>query len=257
MKISLLFFFSVICVFSALTQSHVFYGNAHSERSSTEELTQVFLDKNGDFYPALEISQSDFSPDHSIKEWFSKMTSQGGSAEFNSLTGNTKSYEEFQSSVIERILKSMTFQLDRNEKKVVVLIHGFRKPYTSVNGDVSSQEEYKFTKQRLRKLNPQTNYHFIEVYWDGMYMAPDRSMKFALRLGKLFKKEARANAKSTGVGLRRFLSRLPIQEFDIICHSLGAEVTTNLLFNDEVKSSIATPKQTMINVFFIGPAISK
>ncbi|MFK7758225.1 MAG: hypothetical protein AB8B53_14945, partial [Flavobacteriales bacterium] len=46
-------------------------------------------------------------------------------------------------------------------------------------------------------------------------------------------------------------------EFDIICHSLGAEVTTNLLFNDEVKSSIATPKQTMINVFFIGPAISK
>ncbi len=259
MKFLLTAFVSILSSITVIPQENtsVFFGEVCHVRSQNEHVTKVFLDKNGDYYPDIPISLKHFQKENSLEQWYKLMNSIGWSDPMLENLPRVKSFSEFQDYVLNQAIIKISQNLERDNQKVVVLIHGFRKPYESINGDYSSAEEYRITRERLVNLNPQVKYHFIEIYWDGTYMAPERSLKYAIRLGRLFKKQARKNALSVGLGLRKFLSKLPVDEFDVICHSLGSEVTTNLLFNDGIESTIPTPHQSRINVFFIAPAISK
>ncbi|MFT4722040.1 MAG: hypothetical protein ACI8QW_000418 [Saprospiraceae bacterium] len=239
--------FLVLFVFQCMAQENVSYVACRMLLGEEENVARVFLDKNGDFYPAFAVIEDEFEKTNfSLREYSNVVL------ESKKLTDSiwVKIQEEVVSDLVEEINSRIA-----KEENLYVFIHGFRKPAAPINGDTSAHDDYGFMRERINQATGKENY-FLEIYWDGMYLKPEHSLKFIVSLGKMFKKQAKANAENAGLGLRKVISKIEKNDITVITHSLGAEVVTSLLFNAKEKEEEATPHQR-INICMAAPAISK
>ncbi len=237
----------VLFVFHGMAQENVSYGGCRMLFGEEENVTRVFLDKNGDFYPAFAVIEDEFEKtDFSLREYTNEVL------EITEFTDSI--WVEIQEKAVSDLAEEINSKITQ-EEDLYVLIHGFRKPAAPINGDTSAHDDYSFMRERINQATGQENY-FLEIYWDGMYLKPERSLKFIISLGKMFKKQVKENAENAGLGLRKFISKIERNDITVITHSLGAEVATSLLFNDEEKEEDGTPHQR-INICMAAPAISK
>ncbi len=261
MKRILLIALIIFITTQLFSQEHANYANHSVFFVPEKNTTRLFLDKNGDFYPEETISYLGLdSVECSLIAYFRLHNDEFiRIAERHNLELANFSEINFrilQDSIVSRKLTKLHSVLD-DKSGLFVLIHGFRKHLVPAIGDITAHEEYTFMKAQINKNSSYSTNQFLEIYWDGMYLKPERSLKFAFALGKMFKKQSFGNATETGIGLRKFISEINRKEITLISHSLGAEVMINLLFNARRDCPYPTPSQGKINACMIAAAISK
>lgn len=261
MKKCIIVFVISVVSFISFSQEHVLFGERSQHFSELDNTTRIFLDKNGSVYPEAFIpdsilSQSEYSLEEFYRNNSDKYSEINNQYNLSITEFNAEGFESFQQAVISGVLKGIHEKVTE-ESTIYILIHGFRKPLESINGDTSSQGDYDFIKSQINRHSKSTKNHFIEIYWDGMYLKPERSLKYVFGLGRLFKKEALGNAINVGVGLRKIIPNIKSNAITVFSHSLGAEVAVNLLFNADLKVGLETPSQENVNVYLLAPAISK
>ena len=229
------------------SQENVSYAQTYIRSEKIENVTRVFLDKNGDVYPRSDIDENLFrNANYELK----KLSSLGSVNTYTSY----RTWQKRQNELSEKLASKVNGEVSSGQN-LYIFIHGFRKPVAPINGDTSAHDDYGIMRERINQATGQENY-FLEIYWDGMYLKPDHSLKFIVSLGKMFKKQAITNAQNAGLGLRKVISKIEKNDITVITHSLGTEVAISLLFNDEEEEEDATPHQR-INICMAAPAISK
>jgi hypothetical protein len=260
----LLLFFISINILSQKNQN-VVYGEKENYYKPSENSFGLFLDKNGDFYPkqfildkdliAFKSSLKDFYKNNVSK--FIGITTKYG-LKFDTFTNSN--FISFQEILSESIIKNMN-EFSK-ESHLYVLIHGFRKPFIKQKRGTTSIEDYNSLKTSIYEIDK--NAKFIEVYWDGMYdsVLGKNSSKLKV-MYKLYENEGQQNAAITGYALRKIISKISLKNYNIVTHSLGAQVGISLLTNTYKKRvskhcfDYKTPSQSKINIFLIAPAMSK
>lgn len=262
--LSFVFVFWGVFFCCAQESRNVLYGERSEVFKEDNNNVQLFLDKNGDFYPLADIDNIELRSTATIKGYFKNNTasfveiSLKYDLEFQHFSDSN--YLLLQEAIInERILsinnKSSEF------KDVFILIHGFRKPILPKGNDTSSQQDNISFRNSIPNND---SIFFIEVYWDCMYdCCLSLSAKKNKSIFKLFEEQARMNAVKSGYGLRNVISKISKENITLISHSLGARVAVSTLFNtydDYIESSkqvLETPSQKKVDICLIAPGISK
>lgn len=239
--------FSILFSSIVFSQENVSYAQIYIRSENTKNVTRVFFDKNGDVYPSNDIDENLFRNANYELKTLRISTS-------NNVHISDQIWLDMQDSLSTEITLKLNKEVSK-ENKLYILVHGFRKPAEPINGDTSAHDDYAFIRNSINKATRRENY-FLEVYWDGMYLKPERSLKFVTRLGKMFKKQSIVNAEKAGLGLRNIVSKIEKKDIIVISHSLGAEVLASLLFNENVHGRYTTPDQRL-EICMVAPAISK
>ena len=239
--------FPILLSSIVFSQENVSYAQTYIRSEKIENVTRVFLDKNGHVYPLSDIDENLFrNANYELKK-LSRLVSVNTDTSY-------WTWQKRQNEFSEKLASKLNGEIS-SEQNLYIFIHGFRKPAAPINGDTSAHADYGFMRERINQATGKENY-FLEIYWDGMYLKPEHSLKFIVSLGKMFKKQAKENAENAGLGLRKVISKIEKNDITVITHSLGAEVLTSLLFNAKEKEEEATPHQR-INICMAAPAISK
>jgi len=142
------------------------------------------------------------------------------------------------------------------DQELVFLVHGFRKPIDATEKSTSSEQDFESVKVAMIAARPDLSFHFVDVYWDGTFVAVPDGIGALFKLGKLFTKSAMPNSIKVGVSLRKILASMDRPKIHVIGHSLGAQVINNALFNANVESRVPFPDQEL-HVTYIAPAIGR
>lgn len=269
MKLSKNLSLLILCLFSGLiiySQTNVVYGD-QSYYENNSQVTRVFIDNGGNFYPNLSISDDSLQMYHgNIKimylnnqQYFIDHASKLG---LKLSTFSPDNFKIFQDTIVHRITKKIAFKTDKNSH-LYSFIHGFRKPKTPMGGSHTAKQDYAYERSLINKATiDSTKNHFLEIYWDGTYdCCFGKRIKKNNEIYNLFEFESQINAVHTGYGLRKLISKLQVSEISFFSHSLGAKVLTSLLFNchdneaTQFDNNFATPHQK-INAYLVAPAIS-
>jgi hypothetical protein len=245
--------------------SWVIFGE-HSEKI-TYNINQeyhIHLDRNGDFYPQTKILDKNLKTKgkNQLKVW-----AQEYPADFTKIaayynlekTNYTKqNYRILQDSIINNIAK--TINKYTKDKYQTWLVHGFRKnlyqPIDYVQS--TSLNDNRIIKESINKylnLNSKLQTYFVEVYWDGRFLH-NYGISSATKLAEMFKK-AIPNAQNCGYSLRGLFTKIDSKNINIITHSTGTHLATNLLYNviDNFNYEKPTPKNN-IKLVLVGSASS-
>ena len=218
-----------------------------------EHVVRIFIDKEGYLYPEMLIKDRKLrKASSSLRSYFTKNEN-----ELNELCASHGLGREMdQQAKIAWLLESIAVDKinEINAKvpeytSVITLIHGFRKKAYGRTGFHSSVD-YRILESDMKVK--EKNVLVIEVYWDGTYISPIRGYKY--RGFRLLEEQALPNAEKVGEGLRRVLSFIETPTLTILCHSLGAKVASNILFNQN-NETLPTPPQKHVNICLVAPAI--
>jgi hypothetical protein len=240
-------------VFSIQAQDrHVLFGDHPNEDMA------VYLDANGYPYPDYLIQNDSLRKVGStLRNYYVsypneyRAISREYGVSVNSI--DDKSFELLNAAIFKRISARIN---EKNSERGIVtaMVHGFRKPYQSLNRDMCSPEEYRGLKDALKRAGDRSVV-YVEVYWDGMYdccfsMSPKKNRPMFAMF-----EDAQRNAIPVGQQLRRLLTAIDTDTLNLYSHSLGAKVLTHCLW-DPLDIDIPTPSQRCINICLIAPAIS-
>lgn len=263
--ITFLFLFIGASVFSqSYPYEWVLFGE-NSERV-IYDITQeyhIHIDQNGDFYPKQKIADSDLRSGgkSQLKIWAEKYPAdfEKIAMEYNlkETSYSTQNFKILQDSIKIDIASSINHY--SKNKPQTWLIHGYRKNLyqRESNIDNTSLSDNIRVKNRVNKFleeKSKNQPYYIEVYWDGKYMFFNK--KSAIKLAKMFKK-AIPNAQNAGYSLRDIFIKIDKENINIITHSTGTHVATDLLFNARENFSYTkpTPNQN-INLILVASASS-
>lgn len=257
MSFRLLLFF-LLLTSSAFAQKWNHYAVLFGEESkelppAADNVVRIFIDQEGFLYPDTFIKDRKLRrASSSLRTYFAKHEK-----ELNALCRdyglNQKLHvqakiEWLLNFIAQEKIKEINAKVPEYTS-VTTLIHGFRKKAYGKTGFHSSVD-YRALENDLNVK--QKNMLIIEVYWDGTFISPIRGYKY--RGFRLLEERAIPNAEKVGEGLRRVLSYIETPTLNIVCHSLGAKVTSNLLFNQN-NETLPTPPQQEVNVCMVAPAI--
>lgn len=215
---------------------------------------RVFLDRNGDLYPALVLSDD-------------VMAKAGASLEqvFADRPGlfstRQASFRAYQDSVATTTLEEVN-RLAEEATDVFVLVHGFRKPFRPTSGGRTAEWEYRLLRQWAMNARPSGKKPlFIEVYWDGTYdCCFSLKTKRNREIFELFEQRAQQHATTTGYRLRPLLAGIETERLHLIGHSLGTRVLAAATFDAyEAPAELTgqeTPAQPVVNICLVAPAIA-
>lgn len=238
--------------------------NAHSvlygDRADLPPLpttSRIFLDRNGDLYPDLPLADSLLAgSDASLAKLFIQRPDIFQTAQ--------ASFMAYQDSVLAANLKIIN-EGAKAATDVIVLVHGFRKPFRPEPGGRTSRIEYLHLQQQIRNAAARgdSRPYFVEIYWDGTY-----DCCFGFKAGRnraifeLFEQQAQSHATATGYRLRPLLTGIQTPRLHLIGHSLGTRVILAAAFDayaDEVDPklrALATPGQGLVDICLVGPAVA-
>lgn len=235
---------------------HVYFG----ERSQQGTSFSIHFDKDGFPYPDYVIADSSMEKAYgSLFTWF-----QQNNEDFMEICRN---YDYFPESIDKKTIYTLRAAIiqrwadsinKRSEQfsAIAFYIHGFRKSYHQQGNDVTSVTEFGMLRNELSNYGNPLPFA-IDVYWDGTYdCCFSSNFKKNKVLFNLFA-DAVEQAKKTGYSMRLLTARLYNKPLQIVAHSLGAQITVSLLFNDtSVPANLPeTPYQEHISVCLIAPAI--
>ncbi|MDG2244931.1 MAG: hypothetical protein P8L71_01080 [Flavobacteriales bacterium] len=235
----------------------VLFGEASTELAPAKaNVVRIFIDKNGFIYPDIAIKDRKLRRSESSVEQY--------------LIDHPETlhalYQEYDvpdvidfprtllllEAIANRKVQEINEKLN-NYTSVSAIIHGFRKRAYGNAGYLSTADNVAL--HRDLQTNSR-NMLIIEVYWDGTFISGVRGYKY--RGFRLLEEQAIPNAHKVGVGLRRVLSSIETDTLNVVGHSLGAMVVTDLLFDkippQPYTHSPVTPPQR-INACLLAPAI--
>lgn len=233
------------------------FGEASTELAPAKaNVVRIFIDKNGFIYPDIAIKDRKLRRSESSVEQY--------------LIDHPETlhalYQEYDvpdvidfprtllllEAIASRKVQEINEKLN-NYTSVSAIIHGFRKRAYGNAGYLSTADNVAL--HRDLQTNSR-NMLIIEVYWDGTFISGVRGYKY--RGFRLLEEQAIPNAHLVGKGLRRVLSHIDTDTLNVIGHSLGAMVVTDLLFDKTPPRPFMdeppTPSQH-INVCLLAPAI--
>jgi hypothetical protein len=240
----------------SLDNTHsVLYGD-RADLTALPVTSRVFLDRNGDLYPELPLSDSLLAEsDASLAKLFIQRPDVFHTTQ--------SSFAAYQDSVLAANLKVINEEA-REVTDVIVLVHGFRKPFHPKPGGRTSRIEYLHLQQRIRNTaGGGSRPYFVEVYWDGTY-----DCCFGLKakrnrdIFELFEQQAQSHATVTGYRLRPLLAGIQTPRLHLIGHSLGTRVILAATFDayaeevDPELRGLATPGQGFVDICLVGPAVA-
>jgi hypothetical protein len=240
-------------VFSIQAQDrHVLFGD-----HPTEDMA-VYMDANGYPYPDYPIQNDSLRKVGStLHNYYVSYPNEyrSISREYGIVVNSIdeKSFEQLNAAIFKRISARVNAK-NAERGTVTAMVHGFRKPYQSLNHDMCSPEEYRGLQDALKRAGDRSVV-YVEVYWDGMYdccfsMSPKKNRPMFAMF-----EEAQRNAIPVGQQLRRLLTAIGTDTLNLYSHSLGAKVLTHCLW-DPLDVDIPTPSQRCVNICLIAPAIS-
>lgn len=225
----------------------IFYG----ERSPDSDLSALFLDKEGWWYPAFQIDDDSLRKAGSLKNWYATHPTDFGQLAIKYGCHFTTWNEENGLVLNDSICQDkIRFWSDSGKNRLIFLVHGFRKTFHPLPHERDSPSDYQQLKKALGSAvdEPGT---IVEVYWDGMYgccfsASPARNRP----LFRLFETAA-IQAENAGKALGTFLARLPTKQIGLISHSLGAKVVLHAL----TEGNLNRTSEKDFRLCLIGPAI--
>ncbi len=219
-----------------LTELH----NCHE--ADNKNVVRVYFDKFGDLYPKKDIyipyksffdgnksnqysgcleyyftGQNRNKEDEDIFRARSKTLAEGYSINiqlpFDSI------FKKSQDLIIHEYTSTLNTLINSGKSKtLVILIHGFNDP--NPTGD------YQLIRDNIRKLKLDSNYIYLELYWDGL-TANNANPGLSKIWGK-----AQLNTSYVAYTLRRIINLLDQStKIRFITHSSGGIVATSCLFN--------------------------
>ena len=196
----ILLFVQVFCT----AQPNVLYG----ERDPAKATLAVFYDKDGNIYPDYFIPDSSLSASNaSLRDWYKEHP-----VDFANICSSYNcAFVKYSKDNLDVLNDSVTAAVKRSiEAKrtrvasVTFLVHGYRKPFKSLNGDSPSPRDYNILETAIRNLSGDRT--FVEVYWDGMYdCCFSKNTRRNKELFELFE-TARENAGKVGGGMRKLIT---------------------------------------------------
>ena len=246
---------------------HVLYGEKATYYKPSENVFGLFLDKNGDIYPDDTITDEKLiACNASLQEFYQQNPKRFLKiAEKHQL--KLTEYSDTNYIIFQDILAREKIELINKFQKnntLFVLIHGFRKPFIKQDRSTTAMEDYGYLRNSIEKIEEENKkIKFLEIYWDGMFDSFFGEESGSLNdVFILFEQDAQKNAIRTGYALRRIISKIDTKAYNIITHSLGAQVGVSLLTNtydDKINEEITkleTPSQQKINICLIAPAMA-
>lgn len=242
----------------------VFFGERSRMMAAPDaNVIRVFMDKAGFYYPDFYINDKSLEKNcSSLKSWYEAHPKQ-----LDTLCRNYRVDEELATAEkINRLNDSIAQSYARSINQrlaghptVDLLIHGFRKKAYGDAGTGSSHSTSDFGRfeQVLSGYTKKEKVLYVEIYWDGKFITPLQSYKY--RGFRLFENAAIPNAQTVGLQLRRLVANIKSDTLNLITHSLGAMVGSELLFNASKgafadEAVLPTPAQQM-RICMIEPAI--
>lgn len=212
-----LLFTSLILITFGCGRKSVLFSNV--DRSNTQKDIPVFFDELGNFYPDMSIAVDENKLKNSssrLKEYFTE-------TELKKI--NFSSFEEFQKSVVSQKAEEINkrFELE-NCSSVTFIMVGYNNTYDEAKPklDILSKKINKCLLSKKQKTL------IVPVFWDG------KTAKICVDALSIFK-NANANSYYTGMGLRLLVNELKTENIKMISHSLGANVISQFLMNQQTK----------------------
>ena len=235
--------------------SNVLFG----ERDLNNTRLSLYFDKQGSLYPDYFIADTSLiSADASLTEWYSKnkhefiKISSIYNCGFIAYTINN--CRVLNDSILSADIRKINKTKSADNNSVTFMIHGFRKPFKTINHDRSSPTDFKTMEEAINKYLPSKSI-LIEVYWDGLYgCCFSTDFKENDRLFHIYE-ASQLNAEKVGNSLKKVISNINHDTVNIITHSLGAKVAVYSLFNINTDNT-KTPSNKRVNLCIIAPAIS-
>ena len=233
-------------------QKNVLYG----ERNMAKETLAACYDREGTLYPDYFIADSSLvRSGASLMQWY-----RDNITDFSRIAAayhcQFDSYSHTNSAILNdsvvATLKRRIAAQRTSSNSVIFLVHGYRKPFKSMNGDSSSPADYDTLQTTIDRFSGKKTC-YVGIYWDGTYDFLSKNLKHGKEILGLFV-TARENAVKTGYQLRRLLTGLPFDTLNVITHSLGAEVACSALFDTSAEHA-PTPSNKAVNLCLIAPAI--
>ena len=148
-------------------QPNVLFG----ERSISRDIAAVFYDKDGNIYPDYFIADSSLTRSSaSLADWY-----KDHPADFEKICGAYHCpFDKFAYDKLPVLNDSIAAMVRRSiEAKrnglnsITFLVHGYRKPFNSLNGDSPSPRDFRMLETAMNNYN-NGRMLYVEVYWDGM-----------------------------------------------------------------------------------------
>jgi hypothetical protein len=188
----------------------------------------IFFDREGTIYPDLTLSDSLIKYyDSRLQYLYQNEPTILKNACLKSHVSESSSFTELQTKIIEE--KASEINRNANGKQIVFMIHGFNK-HPLLPDSASSSHEFMQMRDTLKSKYSNTNFYFVEIYWDGCSWVNGKKSREALNTFKIWN-NAEAASNLVGLELRRILSKINHDTTWVITHSLGASVITCALFN--------------------------
>ena len=231
----LLSLFIALHLFSQKNQ-HVVYGEKTTYYKPSENVLGLFLDKNGDYYPDDFIADKDLIACNASLEEFYKNNSNKFIEIAKKYGLQLNEYSDTNYIIFQDVLAREKVEIINKFQKnsnLFVLIHGFRKPFIKEGRSTTSMEDYGYLRNGIENIHQDnSNTKFLEIYWDGMFDSFFGENGGSLDdVFKLFENKAQQNAVKTGYALRKIIPNIDAKQYNIITHSLGAQVGVSLLTN--------------------------
>lgn len=239
----------------------VLYGDTLSYPYNPPNITRVFVDQYGFLYPDMLLNDDVISKNCGrirqllLSDW-KILETVSEKYHVPAQQDKDRQIDAIKLAIARDITKKINLQAGRY-KRTDILIHGFRKVfYGQSDGSTSAQDNLKL--EEALSMSTEDSIQFIEVYWDSKYRTrslKDGGIKSGLRL---FEDAAIPSAYAAGLSLRRVLSGISRQHLNIITHSLGALVASEILFNaGQLPDEMHTPGLTQkdIRLCMIAPAV--
>lgn len=233
--ISSIFFSTLIFVLSSVTfiscgVKAVLYGD--HPKNTSPGFYRVYMDQYGNYYPSMNLSNTSISAHSSNLEDYFTGSQQSFNKELSRLGLDTNKkipFKEFQTAVIKNIGDSISVKATANEAESVTFIMvGYNNRYNGRNGSLKKLGVLR-DKIELELINsPKKKTFIIELYWDGKaaILGADAVTIFD---------NSQANSYNVGIQLRLLLNQIMTKDIYLIAHSLGANVVTEALFNQNEK----------------------
>ena len=242
---------SSLCTFA---QTNVLYG----ERNMARKQLALYYDREGTIYPDYFIANSALEKSgSSLKSWYCDNPEQFLAiammygCNFNQCSASSiKILGDSIAAANSRAINSLKSKFSA----VTFLIHGFRKPFVTANGDYTSVRDFAIMEKNISDLDKGNNL-YVEVYWDAQYgCCFTANLKRNEELFELFD-QAQVTATLVGNNFRTILSNINFDTLNLYSHSLGARVVAQSLFNT-VACATPTPSNKRVNICMVAPAIA-
>lgn len=264
-KVFILIIFLIIFILDfskiqAQVNNNILFGERNLAKISADMSTKIslYFDKEGQLYPSYFIyNASLIKSGASLVKWY-----ENNPKLFFEIAKNYNckfsKYSVENCGILNDSISSLYIkQINKNGtdfKSLTFLIHGFRKPFTDINGDASSPTDYKTMQETINK-NGQNKTFFVEIYWDSLYGKRFSANLKANKIMYAVFEKSQINAEFVGVSLKNIISNVNFDVVNIITHSLGAKVALFALL-DMKNDSFKTLSNNKINLIMFAPAIS-